>query len=61
MNAENTDKRFYEKKWMSIGKWERQKAPYLKKSADIEGLIARDWIILNYTISNPTIRNMKQI
>ncbi|MDD4353059.1 MAG: class I SAM-dependent methyltransferase [Candidatus Nanoarchaeia archaeon] len=44
MKAEIIDKRFYEKKWMSIGKWDKQKAPYLKKTADIEGLIALDWI-----------------
>lgn len=44
MIPELVDKRFYEKKWMSIGKWERQKAPYLKKSIDIEGKLALDWI-----------------
>jgi SAM-dependent methyltransferase len=44
MDAQKTDKRFYEKKWMSIGDWDRQKAPYLKKSAGIEALISLDWI-----------------
>ena len=44
MNAETNDKRFYEKKWMSLGNWERQKAPYLKKSAGVEGKTALNWI-----------------
>ncbi|MFA5303053.1 MAG: methyltransferase domain-containing protein [Candidatus Nanoarchaeia archaeon] len=44
MNSELVDKRFYEKKWMSIGEWKNQKAPYLKKSADYEGALALSWI-----------------
>jgi cyclopropane fatty-acyl-phospholipid synthase-like methyltransferase len=44
MKAEIIDKRFYEKKWMSIGKWNNQKAPYLKKSVDIEALIALKFV-----------------
>ena len=43
MDPESVDKRFYEKKWMSIGNWNKERAPYLKKSAGIEGLIALKW------------------
>jgi ubiquinone/menaquinone biosynthesis C-methylase UbiE len=43
MNSELVDKRFYEKKWMSVGGWVRQRSPYLKKSADVEADIALKW------------------
>lgn len=44
MNAKIIDKRFYEKKWMSIGEWENQKSPYLKKNPGIEAFIALKWV-----------------
>jgi len=43
MDAKNIDKDFYEKKWESVKDWIKEKSPYLKKDAGIEGEIALDW------------------